>query len=146
MCPCTILPLFFFFFFRSTPLREVIKIYYPPLKRGRRGGFKLWKPCILSEIKKCGSKFIEDNGALEIYKFIKTSWFYKYQIYKYLMKHRHLPFLRQSLIYFREKNMVCFVQTPQQSYLKLFQNNMFILFCTRIYMEMNNLRVGELKH
>ena len=62
------------------------------------------------------------------------------------MKHRHLPFLRQSLIYFREKNMVCFVQTPHQSYLKLFQNNMFILFCTRIYMEMNNLRVGELKH
>ena len=36
----------------------------------------------------------ENNGALEIYKFIKTKWFYKYQIYKYLMKHRHLLFLR----------------------------------------------------
>ena len=93
---------------------------------------------------KCGSK-LEDYGALEIYKFIKTSWFYKYQIYKYLMKHRHLSSLRRSWIYFSKKNMVCIVQIPQQSYWKVFQNNMFILFCTRIYMEMNNLRVGELR-
>ena len=42
--------------------------------------------------------------------------------------------------------MVCFVQIPQQSYLKAFQINMFILFCTNIYIEMNNLRVGELRH
>ena len=41
--------------------------------------------------------------------------------------------------------MVCFVQIPQQSYLKVFQNVMFIVFCTGIYMEMNNLRVGELR-
>ena len=41
--------------------------------------------------------------------------------------------------------MICFVQIPQQSYLKVFQNVMFIVFCTRIYMEINNLRVGELK-
>ena len=40
--------------------------------------------------------------------------------------------------------MVCFVQIPQQSYLKVFQNVMFIVFCTGIYMEMNNVRVGEL--
>ena len=59
----------------------------------KSGGFKLWGSCIPSETTKYGSKFIEDNGALEIYKFIKTGWFYKYQIYKYLMKHRHLSFL-----------------------------------------------------
>ena len=62
------------------------------------------------------------------------------------MKHRHLSFVRQSWIYFREKNMVCFVPIPQESYLKTFQINMFILFCTNIYIDMNNLRVGELRH
>ena len=41
--------------------------------------------------------------------------------------------------------MVCFVGIPQQSYLNVFQNNIFILFCTRIHMEMDNLRVGELR-
>ena len=51
----------------------------------------------------CDCKCIEGNGALEIYKFIKTKWFYKYQIYKYLMKHRHLLFLRRSWIYFSKK-------------------------------------------
>ena len=41
--------------------------------------------------------------------------------------------------------MICFVQIPQQSYLKIFQNATFIVFCTRIYKEMNNLRVGEFR-
>ena len=108
----------------------------PPSKdMGGAGGFKLWEPCIPSETTKCGSKCTENNGALEIYKFIKTSWFYKYQIYKYLMKHRHLSFLRWSLIYFGKKNMVYFVQIPQKSYLNVFQNVTFIKFSTRVCME-----------
>ena len=48
-------------------------------------------------------------------------------------------------MYFSKKNMVYFVQIPKQSYIKVFQN-MFIVFCTRIYMEMNNLRVYKLGH
>ena len=42
--------------------------------------------------------------------------------------------------------MVYFVQIPLESYLKLFQNVMPIEFCTGIYMEINNLWAGELKH
>ena len=126
------------------PLLQERYLKFTPtfLKRGRS---QLWGPCIPSETTKYGSKFIEDNGELEIYKFIKTGWFYKYWICKYLMKHRHLSFLRWSWIYFSEKNMVCFVQIPQQSYLKVFQNVTLIVFCTGIYMEKNNLRVGELR-
>ena len=60
------------------------------------------------------------------------------------MEHRHLSFLRQSSIYISEKkNKVWCVQIPQQSFLKIFQNVIFIVFCTRIYMVMNNLRVGD---
>ena len=59
-----------------------------------------------SETTKCVSKFTEDNGALEIYKFIKTSWFYKYQIYKYLMKHRH-DFQDKVGYISVKKNMAC---------------------------------------
>ena len=44
----------------------------------KRGRSQLWGPYIPSETTKYGSKFIEDNGALEIYKFIKTGWFYQY--------------------------------------------------------------------
>ena len=141
----------FFKIFRFPPPREVIKIYLPRLKRRRREGgvggrgFELWEPCIPSETTKSGSKFVEDNGALEMYKFIETTWFYKYQIYQYFMKHRHLSFLRRNWMYFSKKNMVYFVQIPKQSYIKVFQN-MFIVFCTRIYMEMNNLRVYKLGH
>ena len=89
-------------------------------------------------------KCIEDNGALEIYIFIKTKWFYKYQIYKYLMKQTFIIF-KMTLDIFQWKNMVCFVQIPQQSYLKVFRNVTLIVFCTGIYMEKNNLRVRELK-
>ena len=60
------------------------------------------------------------------------------------MEHRHLSILRQSSIYISaKKNKVWFVQIPQQSFLKIFQDVMFIVFCTRIYMEMNNLRVVD---
>ena len=48
-------------------------------------------------------------------------------------------------IFQKKKNMACFVQIPQQSYLKFFQNIMFILFCTGINMVMNNLRVKRVK-
>ena len=48
-------------------------------------------------------------------------------------------------MYFSKKNMVCFVRIPKQSYIKVFQS-MFIVFCTRIYIEMNNLRVYKLGH
>ena len=43
-----------------------------------------------------------------------------------------------------EKNMVCFSEISKQSYLKVFQDVTFIVFCTGIYMEMNNLRVEKL--
>ena len=55
--------------------------------------------------------------------------------------------MKHSWISFSKNNMVCFVQISQQSYYsKVFQNNMFIVFCTWVCMEMNNLsrRVKEL--
>ena len=44
-----------------------------------------------------------------------------------------------------KKNIVCFVQISQQSYLKIFQNVMLIIFSAGIYMEINNWRVGDFK-
>ena len=107
---------------RSLPLREVINIYF---KGEGGGGFELWESCISIETANCGFKIVEDNGALEIYTFIKTSWSYKYQIYKYLMKHRHLSFLRWSWIYFSKKDMLSNI--PQQSYLRGFSK--YYVYC-----------------
>ena len=56
--------------FRSLPLREVINIYF---KGEGGGGFELRESCIPIETTNCGFKIVEDNGALEIYTFIKTS-------------------------------------------------------------------------
>ena len=53
--------------------------------------------------------------------------------------------MKQTFIIFEMKldifqqKKIWSVQIPQQPYLKVFQNVMFIVFCTRIYMEMNNL-------
>ena len=60
------------------------------------------------------------------------------------MKHKH-HFKDEAGYISEKKNMACFVQIPQQSYLKFFQNIMFILFCTGINMVMNNLRVKRVK-
>ena len=48
-------------------------------------------------------------------------------------------------IFQKKKTWPVLYKIPQQSYLKFFQNIMFILFCTGINMVMNNLRVKRVK-